>query len=159
MPYLVDVYNEKLSMLHASHRAFREAKNRFIDTNKVVGVVWDTANDFNHLGEKAGVAEAIYILDEISKRSNSLADKVDVENTPNDTQLNVFILDRIEEHVSIAGQHCGAAHQKQLMMPNENIILLQTIVLFMVASIVLVLTQPIFRKTRTLRRRLGNLSA
>ena len=78
MPYFVDIYNDKLKNLTFYHPAFREAKNRYIDTNQILDPVWDTPEDFNHYSEKVGRPEAIYLLNKMfgSDESAKLITKI-----------------------------------------------------------------------------------
>jgi hypothetical protein len=71
LPYLIDVYNEKLAELAETHPAFKKEQNMFIDTNAVVGAVWDTWEDWNHVTLKVGSPEARYMLNKMSGDKSS----------------------------------------------------------------------------------------
>jgi hypothetical protein len=71
LPYLIDVYNEKLAEFAEKHPAFQKEHNRFIDTNPVVGAVWDTWEDWNHVWFKVGNPEARYILNQMTGDTSS----------------------------------------------------------------------------------------
>jgi hypothetical protein len=78
LPYLIDVYNEKLAELAETHPAFKKEHNMSIDTNHVVGAVWDTWEDWNHVTTKVGNPEARYMLNKMSH------DKSSTTSTPAD---------------------------------------------------------------------------
>jgi hypothetical protein len=82
MPYLVDSYNDKLRNLYKSHPAFQQSQNLFIDTNAVLGPVWDTAGDFNHNPDKVGIPEAMYLLREMTLRQKEEQQQPIVGITP-----------------------------------------------------------------------------
>jgi hypothetical protein len=71
LPYLTEVFNEKLAELAETHPAFEKEQNMFIDTTPVVGAVWDTWEDWNHVTSKVGVPEARYILNKMSGNKSS----------------------------------------------------------------------------------------
>jgi hypothetical protein len=71
LPYLIDVYNEKLAELAETHPAFKKEQNMFIDTNAVVAAVWDTWEDWNHVTLKVGGPEARYMLNKMSGDKSS----------------------------------------------------------------------------------------
>ena len=66
-PPVIDAYNEILQRLS-------ETKNvPYIDTNDIVGPMWDSADDWCHLTSKVGTAEALYILGSILLRDEKNA--------------------------------------------------------------------------------------
>jgi hypothetical protein len=56
---MVDVYNEKLREFASRHPAFQKGqKHQFIDTNPIVGVIWDLSQDWCHIHYSEGIPEA-----------------------------------------------------------------------------------------------------
>jgi len=93
-PMLTDTYNDMLMQIAESHPAFHMgSKLCFVDTSEVVRPVWDTPDDWSHYGMKAGVPEAIFLLNQIW--------------TPNEeVNVKIYLIDDVL---------CGHAPCSQLM--------------------------------------------
>jgi hypothetical protein len=58
-PPVIDGYNSIIKSLCEKHEL------TYLDTNDIIGPMWDSGNDFCHLSEKVGMAEAFYMLSTI----------------------------------------------------------------------------------------------
>ena len=83
-PMLVDTYNEIIMQIEESHPGFQASNNlNLIDTSEVVRPIWDTPDDWSHYGMKAGIPEAIYLLNHIWSPKEVLHQEIGF--TKNDT--------------------------------------------------------------------------
>jgi hypothetical protein len=55
-PPVIDGYNSIIKSLCEKYEL------TYLDTNDIIGPMWDSSNDWCHLSEKAGMAEAFYLL-------------------------------------------------------------------------------------------------
>lgn len=58
-PLVIDMYNDIL------RRLCKSFKIPLIDTNDIIGIMWDRAEDWCHFRDVSGDMETIYILDRI----------------------------------------------------------------------------------------------